>query len=54
MKRYRIPNTVTVGVLIEWQNEFSVKVDLSFDGCYISTEDKLLIKEIIGIGGTVA
>ena len=52
--RYKIPNTVTCGVLIEWQNKYSVKVDLSFNGCYVTTDNHLLKKEIIDIGGTFA
>ncbi len=54
MKRYRIPNTITAGVLVEWKNEYEVKVNLDFDGIFISTDNDCLIAEIIEVGGTIA
>jgi len=52
--RYRIPNTITGGVLVEWKNDYGIEINLDSDGIFISTENDCLIAEIIETGGTVA
>ena len=52
--RYRIPNTITGGVLVEWKNDYGIEINLNSDGIFISTENDCLIAEIIETGGTVA
>lgn len=52
MVKFRIPAVVTCGALMSWKNEYNAHVELTFDGCYVTTSHQDLKFEIINLGGT--